>query len=199
MINETLNRNLKKQFTNEFLVDDQMLSDPLVIANKFNEYFAHIGSTFAPPAPHFKNYLNNPVESKFLFHTITENKVLSLINKLKNKISYGYDSISNIMLKKAHDLLIRPVTLLINQTLSTGIFPKSLKISRIKPLFKQRKSCQFTNYRPIFLLPSMSKIYEHVVFKQLLNKEILNFFMMIHLGLDTRYKIQDSLFQARSL
>ena len=81
----------------------------------------------------------------------------------------NYDSISNIMLKKAHDPLIRPVTLLINQTLSTGIFPKSLKISRIKPLFKQGKSCQFTNYRPISLLPSMSKIYEHVVFEQLLN------------------------------
>ena len=172
LINETLNRNLRKQSTNEFLVDDQMLSDPLVIANKFNEYFAHIGSTLAdkiPPAPHFNNYLNNPVESKFSFHTITENKVSSIINKLKNKISYGYDSISNIMLKKTHDPLIRPVTLLINQTLSTGIFPKSLKISRIKPLFKQGKSCQFTNYRPISLLPSMSKIYEHVVFEQLLN------------------------------
>ena len=149
-----------------------MLSDPLVIANTFNEYFAHIGSTLAdkiPPAPHFNNYLNNPVESKFFFHTITENKVSSIINKLKNKISYEYDSISNIMLKKAHDPLIRPVTLLINQTLSIGIFPKSLKISRIKPLFKQGKSCQFTNYRPISLLPSMSKIYEHVVFEQLLN------------------------------
>ena len=154
-INETLNRNLRKQSTNEFLVDDQMLSDPLVIANKFNEYFAHIGITLAdkiPPAPHFNNYLNNPVESKLSFHTITENKVSSLINKLKNKISYGYDSIFNIMLKKAHyDPLIRPVTLLINQTLSTGIFPKSLKITQIKPLFKQRKSSQFTNYRPIFL------------------------------------------------
>ena len=73
------------------------------------------------------------------------------------------------MLKNAHDPLIQPVTLLINQTLSTGIFPKWLKISRIKPLFKQGKSCQFTNYRPISLLPSMSKTCEHVIFEQLLN------------------------------
>ena len=41
------------------------------------------------------------------------------------------------MLKRAHDPLIRPLTMLINQTLSTGIFPNALKISRIKPLFKQ--------------------------------------------------------------
>ena len=64
LINETLNRNLRKQSTYEFLVDDQMISNPMTIANKFNEYFAHIDSTLAdkiPAAPHFNNYLNNPV------------------------------------------------------------------------------------------------------------------------------------------
>ena len=148
-----------------------MISNPMTIANKFNEYFAYIGSTLVdkiPAAPHFNNYLNNPVETKFSFQTITENKVLNIINKLKNKISYGYDSIFNVMLKRAHALLNRPLTLLINQTLSTGIFPNALKISRIKPLFKQGKSFLFTDYRPISLLPSMSKIYEYVVFEQLL-------------------------------
>ena len=108
------------------------------------------------------------METKFSFQTITENKVSKIINKLKNKVSYGYDSISNIMLKMAHDPLIRPLTLLINQTLSTVIFPNALQISRIKPLFKQGKSFLFTNYRTISLLPSMSKIYEYVVFEQLL-------------------------------
>ena len=125
-----------------------------------------------PAAPHFNNYLYNSVESKFSLPTIIEKQVSSIINKLKNKISYGYYSIFNIMLKNAHDPLIRPVTLLINQTLSTGIIPKSLKISGIKSLFKQGKSFQLTNYRPIFLLPSMSKIYEHVVFEQLLNNKL---------------------------
>ena len=91
-----------------------MIHDPVIITNKFSNYFAHIGSTLAdkiPPAPHFKNYLNNPVESQFSFHTITENKVSNTINKLKSKISY--DSISNVMFKKAHDPLIRPLSLLI--------------------------------------------------------------------------------------
>ena len=71
-----------------------MISDTLVIANKFNEYFDHIGSNLADKilaATHFNNYLNNSVESKFSFHTIRENKVSNIINKVKNKISYGYD------------------------------------------------------------------------------------------------------------
>ena len=63
-----------------------MISNAMTIANKFNEYFTHIGSTLAdkiPAAPHFNNYLNIPVETKFSFQTITENKVLNIINKLK--------------------------------------------------------------------------------------------------------------------
>ena len=85
---ETLNRNIRKQATHQILVNDQMINDPVIIANKFNDYFAHIGSTLAdkiPPAPHFNNYLNNPVESQFSFHTITENKVSITINELKKQ------------------------------------------------------------------------------------------------------------------
>ena len=171
LINETLNRNLKKQSTHEFLINDEMISDPIIIANKFNQYFAHIGSTLADKiqsAPHFNSYLSNPVDSVFSFHTVTEENISHIINKLKNKVSYGHDSISNIMIKKAHKPLIKPLTLLINQTLCTGIFPNDLKISRIRPLFKQGSSSLFSNYRPISLLSSLSKIYEYVVFEQLL-------------------------------
>ena len=72
------------------------------------------------------------------------------------------------MIKKTHDPLIKPLTLLINQILSTGIFPSELKVSRVKPLFKRGKPSLFSNYRPISLLASLSKIYEYMVFEQLL-------------------------------
>ena len=57
----------------------------------------------------------------------------------------------------------------VNQTLTTGIFPRELKISRVKPLFKKGYPMLFSNYRPISLLSSISKIYEYVIFHQLLN------------------------------
>ena len=75
-----------------------MISDPIIIANKFNQYFVHIGSTLAdkiPSAPHFNSYLSNPVDSVFSFHTVTEENIshiINNINKLKNKVSYGHDS-----------------------------------------------------------------------------------------------------------
>ena len=53
--------------------------------------------------------------------------------------------------------------------MSTGIFPNELKISRVKPLYKSGNSSLLSNYRPISVLSSISKVYEYVVFKQLLN------------------------------
>ena len=50
--------------------------------------------------------------------------------------------------------------------LMTGIFPSDLKISRVKPLFKSGDASLFSNYRPISLLPSFSKIFEYIIFKQ---------------------------------
>ena len=86
---------------------------------------------------------------------------------MKNKCSYGHDLLSNIMIKKVHDPLIKPLTLLINQSLSSGVLPNDLKISRVKPLFKRGNAVLFSNYRPISILPSLSKIYEYAVFEQL--------------------------------
>ena len=72
------------------------------------------------------------------------------------------------MLKYTKAFLIKLfLTLLINQTLSTGIFPNELKISRARPLFKNGDTSNINNYRPISILPSISKIFEYVIFNQL--------------------------------
>ena len=116
-----------------------------------------ISSTLAdkiPSVPHFNSYLSNPVDSIFYFHTVTKEN----INKLKNKVRYGHDSIFNIMIKSAHEPLIKPLTLLINQTISKGILPNYYFFFRIRPLFKQGSSSLFSNYRPLPLLSSLSKI-----------------------------------------
>ena len=70
--------------------------------------------------------------------------------------------------KYARNVLTKPLTLLINQCLQTGIYPSQLKMSRIKPLFKSGDKSLFSNYRPISLLPSLSKNSERVSFDQLL-------------------------------
>ncbi len=51
--------------------------------------------------------------------------------------------------------------------LKTGIFPDKLKIAKVIPLFKKDDENLYTNYRPISLLPTTSKVFEQVIFKQL--------------------------------
>ena len=86
------------------------------------------------------------------------------MHKLKNKSSHGYDNISNELLKRASDIIVKPLTLIVNQSLSTCIFPKQLTIYRVKPLLKKIISLFFSNYRPLLLLPSISRIFEYVIF-----------------------------------
>ena len=50
-------------------------------------------------------------------------------DNLKNKASYGHDNISNILIKRAKEVLIESLTLLVNQILKSGYFPSELKFS----------------------------------------------------------------------
>ena len=85
-----------------------------------------------------------------------------IINKLKNKNSSGVDEISNKLLKSIGTELSKPLTIIINQCLLTGIFPDLLKIAKVKPLFKRGDVCQLNNYRPISLLPTISKVLKEL-------------------------------------
>ena len=87
-----------------------------------------------------------------------------LIDNLKNKASYGHDNISNILIKRAKEVLIEPLTLLVNQMLKSGHFPSELKMSRVKPLFKKGDPSEFSTYRPISLLPSFLRYFNMLYF-----------------------------------
>ena len=66
------------------------------------------------------------------------------------------------------------ITVIINQSLTSGIFPNSLKIAKVIPIFKKENSKLITNYRPISVLPVISKIFEYVIHEQLSEYLIAN-------------------------
>ena len=67
---------------------------------------------------------------------------------------------------------------IINCSLITGIYPDQLKVAKVCPIYKSDSKDKFSNYRPISLLPSFSKIFEKVVFDRIFcylnSKKILN-------------------------
>ena len=170
VINNTLNNNSRNSIQSEFIVNNNKLTDPGDIANAFNDYFINIGRQLSDKIQsphHYSDYLHNQVESHLQLKPISEIDISNTINNLKNKASYGHDEISNKLIKRAGPALIKSLKLMVNQMLFSGIFPDRLKISKVKPLFKAGDPVLISNYRPISLLPSLSKIFEHIIFRQL--------------------------------
>ena len=73
---------------------------------------------------------------------------------------------SNKLITNIKVSIMEPLTLIINQMINTGMFPDLLKISRVIPLYKKEDCMILSNYRPISLLPSISKIFEKVILLQ---------------------------------
>ena len=149
-----------------------MTTDPTTIANKFNTFFAGIGVDLSANVnnthnAHFTDYLLNPSIYNFTFELITEETTMEILNNLKPKPSCGYDGISTKLLKTCKLEICKLLTLIINQSLSTGIFPDSLKVAKVIPLYKKGDKAVLVNYRPISILPSIPKIFERIIFNQI--------------------------------
>lgn len=151
----------------EVLFNNDILSNPIDIANAFNDYSINITNSIN----YYKqNYDTSNIktcsDTIFLIPTDCQEivKIIQLLNSTK---STGYDDIQTHILKRSK-LQIAPVlSYLINMSLESGCFPEPLKVTLIKPLHK--KGCKTTlgNYRPISLIPVLSKIFEKVMLKRL--------------------------------
>ena len=140
------------------------INDKTQIVNFFNDYFAEIGQVMANKIKNhdlsFSAYLNKHIDSRFTFKKINESYISDIIDQFKLKNSAGYDRISMKLLKLIKVPLIKPLTIVTNQSLSTGVFPDKLKIAKITPIFKKNNIQHIENYRPISVLSVFSKIIE---------------------------------------
>jgi len=83
-------------------------------------------------------------------------EIHKIINSIKCKYLAGYDEISSRILKKSAPYVSS--SFICNKILSTGVFPERLKFAEVKPLFKKGDPTDCSNYRPISLLTSFSKV-----------------------------------------
>jgi len=101
------------------------------------------------------------------FKPTTETDLLRIIRGLITKNSAGVDGLTNRMLKKEayrFAVILKP---LINEALTAGIFPSCLKTANVIPIFKKGDKTNLNNYRPIALLPVLSKVFEKVLNEQI--------------------------------
>ena len=93
--------------------------------------------------------------------------MLNIIDKLASKANSCVDGISPILLKHIKNEIRRPVTLILNQCLTDRIFQNKLKIAKVVPIHKNDDETMFNKYRPISILPTLSKVFEKVISNQI--------------------------------
>ena len=144
--------------------------------------------------PSFSSYLGPKVKSRFTFRSTTTEEITKLINNLPNKHSAGVDGISSVLLKNINSIIAPALSIAINQSLHSGIFPTHLKIAKVIPLYKNKGSANdFGNYRPISLLNVISKIYERAVYNQLYEYFVFNnLFYSSQYGFRTKHSTEDA-------
>ena len=112
--------------------------------------------------------LNNASPVKDFYILSFEISDLDIISALANfKIGCGSDGITSIFLKKFASELAKPLTMLFNRSLGTGIFPNKWKFSNVIPIFKSGNRFEIENYRGISVLSSIPKLFESIVCDQL--------------------------------
>jgi hypothetical protein len=110
-------------------------------------------------------YPNKAVEMNTI--PVTEIEMINTVKSLNNKNFSGYSGMSNKILKCYANKISKPFTFICNSSIASGIFPERFKFAIARPIHKKGARMEMTNYRPISLLVSLSKIIETLMFNRL--------------------------------
>jgi hypothetical protein len=136
-------------------------------ANKFNKFFATVGTEIQKKLRVMKHRSTFSGLAGFKFVLETEENVEKLIDRIRPDVAVGYDDISARLIKDAKQTITPYITKMINIGYETNTFPDSMKVTNIKALHKKNNIDDISNYRPISILPTLSKIFERAATDQL--------------------------------
>ncbi len=146
--------------------ENRVLSDTIDKAECFNSYFAEQSRMPPPPDGFALPPLLLPAYSLDLIQT-NELEVYKILRSLNVNKANGPDNVSNKLLKEAAPAIAKPLCDLFNASLARGTFPTQWKQANVIPVFKKNNRQEVSNYRPISLLPCVSKVLERVVYNHL--------------------------------
>lgn len=125
-------------------------------ANMFNDFFT---SVFTPNQEGLvKPDICQTQNPNLSDTTFTEDEILKQLKSIDETKSPGPDGIPSKLLKQHAESMTPSNTLLFNKSLELGAFPQIWKLANICPVYKKGNKKEITNYRPISLLPVISKL-----------------------------------------
>ena len=163
--------NKRKRVQDKFkLHDDTLTENKLTISESFNKFFVNIGPNLAKGMSNQtttpESFMGEKVSNTIFLEPVTSYEIQNLVMSLKNGAP-GYDEIKSDILKLSLQHIGEPLAHMCNMSLIQGIFPQELKLANVLPLYKSGDPQLFNNYRPVSLLPTLSKVLEKVMYARL--------------------------------
>ena len=152
-------------------INGQDCSNKEIIVEEFNNFFATVGEMIEQnirkhEESHYRNYLTIDVRCNFAFHLIDNNSTMRIIKNTKI-LTFQHDGISSELLKLITNDISKCITVIINQSLPLEFFQIASRLLKLLLFKKKENNKLITNYRPISVLPVISKILETVIHEQL--------------------------------
>ena len=150
-----------------------ILTNQVIVSEQFNKYFVTVAQDLVhdigETANKFQDYLKNPNEHSMFLKEVEPAEIKKIIINLDIKGASDIFDITPKLLKAASDKLIEPLTFLFNETIKKGLIPQKLKMAVVYPIHKKESKIKVSNYRPISILPLVSKIFEKPIHERLMD------------------------------
>ena len=154
-------------------IDDVQTTDPVKMANGFNEYFTNIAASLADNMPdppfHFSTYLPSPHNNSMGLLPTSAEEVVEIGLGIRKTHGRGLDDIDPCIAARFVTHIAHPLAEVINCSFDFGIVPRALKTAKVVPIYKKGDKDSLVNYRPISILPYFSKFYEKLMYNRLFN------------------------------
>ena len=163
-----------KSELNSLLIDNEISTDPVSIANSFNNYFSSIArklqAKIYPPKEDFSTYLKNRNEHSLFIIPTDKYEVMKIIDNIDITKATGPHSIPSNILPIIKEIVSDPIANIVNMSFDQGKYIDVLKLAEAIPVFKGKGSnLESFNFRPISLLSNINKIFEKLMHSRLYN------------------------------
>ena len=195
--------------------DDKIISDEKAVATVFNKYFVNITESLEIQQwnPGFLLLPLDPVEKIYQKYS-SHPSILSIKEKYKGNVSFDFSPVTpsdiyevvmsldsakkisgdipTFILKSSVACISKSLSTCFNSGLNSGVFPDELKLADVVPVHKKDSANCKSNYRPISLLPSISKVFEKLICLQLTSfmaDKLSSYLWGFRKGYSTKYAI----------
>ena len=166
--------------------ESKVINDPIMVGNTFNKYYVDITKAIGQPdlinaddtienilnkhreneyVKRIRGDLGNPM--RFMFKKVTIDEMYKKLNTINHKKATGFDRLPPKLIKLGAKVLCGPMVSLMNMSIEQATFPNALKCAEVIPIFKKGDMLDKKNYRPVSILPCISKIFEGILIDQL--------------------------------